>query len=130
MTTRPTRAKVDGDEQVEILRAIWNEMKGLNARVDKTNERLDGTNERLEATKDELVREMSGLRTELKSEIDVLRKNVVEVELRLATAVTELSTDVRELSGLIHGWREEHREDRADVRSRVERIEKHLGLDR
>jgi hypothetical protein len=34
-----------GDEQVTILRAIWNEMKALNARVEKTNERLDQTNE-------------------------------------------------------------------------------------
>src|SRR5581483_8528370 len=38
------------DEQVELLRAIWNEMKALNGRVDGTNGRLDETNARLEQT--------------------------------------------------------------------------------
>jgi hypothetical protein len=29
------------DEQLEVLRAIWGEMKGLNGRVNTTNDRLD-----------------------------------------------------------------------------------------
>jgi outer membrane murein-binding lipoprotein Lpp len=99
------------DEQVAILRAIWNEMKALNARVDKTNERLDA------------------VREELKSEVDSLRRRGVESEVRLATVTTQLSTDVQELSGLIREWREEHRSDRADVRARLARLERHLGLD-
>jgi len=48
------------NEQTELLRAIWNEMKALganlgarisdtNARLDQTNARLDQTNVRLEA---------------------------------------------------------------------------------
>jgi hypothetical protein len=43
-------------EQIEILRGMWREMKGLNGRIDKTNERLDK------------------LCTEIKSEIGALRE--------------------------------------------------------
>lgn len=106
-----------GGEQVEVLRAIWNEMKALNARVDQTNARLDQTNARLDA-----------LRDELRVEIDGLRRRVVESEVRLATATTQLSTDVQALSGLIREWREEHRADRAELRTRIARLEEHAGL--
>jgi len=100
------------DEQVEILRAIWNEMKALNARVDKTNAcldqtnaRLDETNARLDAVRTELKVEIAGLRSELRDEMGSLRNRVVESEGRLATATTTLSGNVQELSGLIRGAR-------------------------
>ena len=109
------------DEQVEILRAIWNEMKGLNGRVDKTNDRLD-------AVRVEVKGEIAELRTELKSEVDQLRRRVVESEVRLATATTQLSTEVQSLGGLIREWREEHRSDRADIRHRIERLEDRVGI--
>ena len=109
------------DEQVEILRAIWNEMKGLNGRVDKTNERLD-------AVRLEVKYEIVELRTELKDELDQLRRRVVESEVRLATATTQLSTEVQSLGGLIREWREEHRADRADIRHRIERLEDRAGI--
>ena len=42
MPARRGGSKKNGDnEQVEILRAIWNEMKALNSRIDKTNASLD-----------------------------------------------------------------------------------------
>jgi chromosome segregation ATPase len=104
------------DQQVEILRGIWNEMKALNARVDQTNARLDQTNARLEA-----------IRVELRDEIDGLRRRVVESEVRLATATTQLSSDVQALSGLIREWREEHRGDRAELRARIARLEERVG---
>lgn len=121
-----------GDEQVKVLRAIWTEMKALKAslereleatrvelgsRIDQTNARLDQTNARLDA-----------VRSELKDEIDGLRRRVLESEVRLATAVTQLSTDVQSLSGLIREWREEHRADRAEMRVRLNRLEEHVGL--
>jgi hypothetical protein len=77
-------------EQVEILRAIWNEMKALNARVDQTNARLD-------AMRIELKAEIHAVRVELKDEVDSLRRRVVESEVRLATATTQLSSDVQSL---------------------------------
>ena len=133
------RSKSEGAEQVEILREIWNEMKALNSRVDKTNQRLDKTNERLDAVRTELKQEIGDLRSELKQEmtelrsdikdeVDQLRRRVVESEVRLATATTQLSTDVQSLSGLIREWREEHRSDRAEIKRRLERIEAHVGL--
>jgi uncharacterized protein YlxW (UPF0749 family) len=97
-------------EQVQILRAIWNEMKALNGRVDQTNARLDA------------------VRAELRGEIDGLCRRVVEAEVRLATATTQLSADVQTLSGLIREWREEHRTDRAELRVRVARLEQRVGL--
>ena len=98
------------DPHLEVLRGIWNEIKTLVARVEQTNQRLDA------------------VRVELKDEIDVLRRRVVESEVRLATATTELSSDVRELSGLIREWREEHRADRVELRARVARLEEHAGI--
>jgi uncharacterized protein involved in exopolysaccharide biosynthesis len=110
-------AKRGDSEQLQVLRAIWTEMKALNGRVDQTNVRLDQTNARLDA-----------MRTELRDEIDGLRRRVVESEVRLATATTQLATDVQALSGLIREWREEHRADRADIRARITRIEQRVGI--
>lgn len=131
------RAKNGGSEdpQVELLRAIWTEMKALNSRVDKTNERLDTTNERLDAVRTELKDELTHVRTELKDEItevkhgvDMLGRRMIESEVRLATATTQLAADVQTLSGLVRDWREEHRSDRAELRDRVARLEQHTGI--
>jgi hypothetical protein len=112
MATRKRGGSTVPDEHLEVLRAIWTEMKGLNARVDKTNDRLEA------------------VRQELKDDQDALRRRVVESEVRLATVVTQLSSDVHERNGLIREWRSEHRADRADLRSRIDRIEEHVGIGR
>jgi uncharacterized protein YlxW (UPF0749 family) len=98
------------DPQLAVLRAIFEEMKLLNARVERTNERLDA------------------VRTDVTDELDHLRRRVVESEVRLATATTQLSGDVQTLSGLIREWREEHRSDRAEMKDRVARLEQHVGI--
>jgi predicted nucleic acid-binding Zn-ribbon protein len=131
-------ARRRGNEQVELLRAIWNEMKALNGRVDQTNARLDQTNARLDQTNarisetnarlDQTNARLDAVRTEIRDEIDGLRRRMVESEVRLATATTQLAGDVQVLSGLIREWREEHRADRAELRVRVARIEEHVGL--
>jgi hypothetical protein len=121
------------DEQVELLRAICSEMKALNGRVDTTNVALRSE---LGGLRSEFKEEIRGLRSgfaedfllmraDLKSEI---RRNV-ERDLRLGTAVAELSLDVRELTGIVHAWRDEHRIDREDLRERVTRIERRIGID-
>jgi len=138
------------DEQLEVLRGIWGEMKGLNGRVDTTNERLDQTNERLGQTNQrlddlrrELKTEIGELRGELRSEvgalkaemsglrtdIDLVHRRSVDRDMRLATSLAELSRDVRELTVVVHDWRDEHRLDREDLRGRVERLERHAGLE-
>jgi len=121
------------DEQVELLRAIWSEMKALNGRVDTTNATLHGEVGALTA---ELHASFDGLRSEFKEEFFALRTDLktevrrnLERDVRLGTAVAELSLDVRELTGIVHAWRDEHRLDREDLRERVARLERRVGLD-
>jgi predicted RNase H-like nuclease (RuvC/YqgF family) len=133
------------DEQLEVLRAIWGEMKGLNGRVTTTNERLDELRGELKAEMGELRGEVGGLKAEmgglkaemgglkaemggLRSDIDLVHRRSVDRDLRLGTSLTELSRDVRELTLVVHDWRDEHRLDREDLRGRVERLERHVGL--
>ena len=61
------------DEQVELLRGIWNEMKVLNGRVSITNDRLDE------------------VRVELKSEIAALRVETREGPTEVAAAAESVS---------------------------------------
>ncbi len=128
------------DEQVELLRGIWSEMKGLNGRVDTLNGRVDTLNESLRremgALRSEFGEQLGGLRTEIKGEIGELRIDLkvearrnVERDLRLGTTIAELSLDVRELTGIVHAWRDEHRIDREDLRERVARLERRVGLE-
>lgn len=107
----------DGEQQLEVLRAIWAEMKGLNGRI-------DGVRADLGDVKAELVT----LRADVKIEDDALRRRLTESEVRVSTAVTELSGETRALALLIREWRDEHRTERGELRGRVDRIEKHLGL--
>ncbi len=134
------------DEQVEILRAIWNEMKALNGRVTTTNSRLDDLRSELKSEVGGLKSEMGGLKTEMSSlnsevtgikvemvgmraDIDLVHRRSVERDIRLGTSLTELARDVRELSHVVHDWRDEHRLDRAELHERVGRLERHAGLE-
>ncbi|MBI5490318.1 MAG: hypothetical protein HY905_23480 [Deltaproteobacteria bacterium] len=126
MTTRPRGSRSgNASAQVAILREIWNEMKALKASLETELEltrrelasRIDQTNKRLDAVP-----------AELKDEIGGLRGRLLESEVRLATATTALAGDVRDLGSLIRDWRDEHRADRSEFRSRVARIEQHVGL--
>ncbi len=95
------------NEQTELLRNIWNEMKAVNGRVNQTNERLDTaiarinqTNERLGQTNEQLG--------ELRAEV---RSGFQRIDERF--------------DALLLG---EHGREHAELRSRVVRIEDHLGL--
>ena len=111
----------DDSTEVEVLRMIWNEMKALRQSLEG---RIDQTNARLE----ELTAEVHQDRAEVREELGAIRGRVTESEVRLATATTQLSCDVQDLSVLIREWRVEHRGDREDLRKRVDRIERHVGL--
>jgi hypothetical protein len=143
------------DEQIELLRGIWNEMKALNGRIDTTtaalHEEIGGLRsefkEEIGGLRSEFGEQLRGLRSEFKEEIGGLRSGFaedfllmradlkgeirrnVERDLRLGTAVAELSLDVRELTGIVHAWRDEHRIDREDLRERVTRLERRIGID-
>jgi hypothetical protein len=121
------------DEQVELLRAIWNELKALNGRVDTTNAAL---HDEIGGLRSAVRDEMGSLRTEAREEFLLLRTELkgegrrnVERDARLGTALAELSLDVRELTGVVHAWRDEHRTDREDLRERVARLERRVGLE-
>jgi hypothetical protein len=121
------------DEQVELLRSIYGEMKALNGRVDATNAALHGE---LGGLRSEFKEELGGLRAESREEFLLLRTDFksevrrnVERDVRLGTAVAELALDVRELTGIVHAWRDEHRIDREDLRERVSRLERRVGLE-
>jgi len=117
------------DEQLEVLRAIWGEMKGLNGRVNTTNERLDELRRELKTEIGELRVELKSEMSVLRGDIDVVHRRSVERDLRLGTSLTELSRDVRELTVVVHDWRDEHRLDREHLRGRVERLERRAGLE-
>jgi hypothetical protein len=117
------------DEQVELLRSIRDEMRALNGRVDATNaaihDEIGGLRSEFVGLRSDVKDEIGDLRSDLKTEI---RRNV-DRDLRLGTAVAELALDVRELTGVVHAWRDEHRIDREDLRERVARLERRVGLE-
>lgn len=101
---------------MKILREIWTEMKALNGRTDQTNLCLDKTREELSAR-------LEAVRVELEEETSELRRRMVDSELPLATATTQLAADIQQLTSVIRDWREEHRADRAELEGRVRSLE-------
>ncbi|MBI3185217.1 MAG: hypothetical protein HYZ28_24025 [Myxococcales bacterium] len=81
-------------EQLEVLRAIWNEMKAVKASLERE---LLATRQDLGARIDQTNLKLEEVRRELRDEIDSVRRRMIESETRLATATTELSADVRDL---------------------------------
>lgn len=120
------------EEQVEILRMIWEEMKAVKASLEKqltaTREELGAHIEQTNARIDQTNRNLESLAQRSDENFQVLTNRITESEMRLATATTELAADVHVLSDLIRDWRQEHREDRARLERRVARIEDHIGL--
>jgi uncharacterized protein YkvS len=107
------------DEQLELLRGIWNEMKTLNGRITKTNESLG-----------ELRTEVrDGIRG-LTERVDAVHSRAVERDLRLAGDLRDLKLDVRDLKNVAFAWHDEHRADRTNLQERVERLERHVGIER
>jgi len=95
----------DRDEHLEVLRAIWGEMKTLNsringvrddlggridglrdfmgARIDALNARVDGTNERLDSQRGDLKEAISSSRFE-RGRLETLERRVDALEQRTA----------------------------------------------
>jgi predicted nucleic acid-binding Zn-ribbon protein len=117
----------NNNEQTELLRNIWNEMKALGtnlgSRIDQTNDRLDQTNDRLDQ-----------MYVELSSRIDVtnLRLESVEGALRdLAGQQLELTQFVKKITARQDERLTElaNRQDAeiTDLKHRVNRIETRLA---
>ncbi len=125
-----------GDQQVEILRLIWNEVKATKVSLETRLETgLRTTREelcaRIDQTREELGARIDGLGASIEQvneTVDAQGRRITESEMRLATATTELARDVHELSGLLREWRQEHRVDHKGLKRRVENLEDHAGL--
>ena len=138
----------EDNEQTELLRNIWNQIKALDQnlgrRIDKTNEEVAGVKQEVAGVK----QEVAGVKQEvasLKQEVTHLRTDVdgLKVELiGLRGDVDGLRGDVDELKVEVKGIRvatqsgfellarADTRRDRDvdDLRSRIERVEQHVGL--
>lgn len=84
------------DLAIEILKDIRTQLGQMSERIDGTNERLDQANDRL----------------------DNLTRRVVESEVRMATAITDLA-------GTVHGMADILRASH-DLRPRVENCEREI----
>jgi predicted nucleic acid-binding Zn-ribbon protein len=121
----------ENNEQTELLRNIWNEIKSVNqnlsSRIDQTNERLDLMNKELRgeiaSSKIDLGRRIDQTNERLDSVRSELITRMTESEIRLATATNELALNVRSLSGIISEWRKEHRASTEQISQRVTRLE-------
>ena len=105
--TRSRRtARAPEDEQIVLLRAIWNELKALNARADQTNEQLAKTNQRLDKTNKRVAKtndRLNAIRDDLKQDFDSLQPS------------DESDTDAQA----------EHEE----YSTRISRLERHVGIE-
>lgn len=113
-------------ETNRILMMIWTEMKALNGRIDQTNARLDATNARLDATNARLEAGFREMREEFDAKIDDLRRQMVEADMRVATAVAELAADVRALTRHLREGRPQlvaHEERITKLEARVDALE-------
>ncbi len=99
------------DEQVELLRGIWNEMKALNGRIEKTNDGLAELRGEVRTGLAEVRAEIGELRTDVRTDLTELRDRIdathsrsVHRDMRLAGSISQLALDVRDLTLVIHEW--------------------------
>lgn len=63
----------------------------------------------------------------MRVDLTAVHKRTIETEVRVSTAVNELTDTVMLLRETIVGWRAEHRADRELLRNRLDSIESRLG---
>jgi putative component of toxin-antitoxin plasmid stabilization module len=107
---------------VEILRAIWNEMKTLNGKTDRVREELSSRLDRVTAELSGRIDNVAQGLADLRGEVVELRQEITE--LREETAKGLATLDVR-LDNFLIG---QHGREHGALRDRVTRIETHLGL--
>jgi chromosome segregation ATPase len=70
------------DLTVRILTDIRDELRTTNQRIDQTNQRIDQTNQRLDQTN---------------ARLEQMRQHSVESEIRLGTAITDMTGTLHEV---------------------------------
>ena len=101
----------DRDEHLEVLRAMWGELKAMNGRIGETNERLERTNGRLEG---------------LDQRFELLTRRVDSIEVNVVGALAIGNERLAQVLSVARDARlDRHRLD--DVERRVDALEKKVG---
>jgi outer membrane murein-binding lipoprotein Lpp len=115
-------------ETNKILRAMWNENKLLNQKIDRVAQEVADTRRDLGARIDGVQQEVAGVRQDLGARIDGVKHD-------LGARIDDVSVEVRAVrnatqSGFELLARADARRDRelAEVRERLDRVEQHVGL--
>jgi predicted nucleic acid-binding Zn-ribbon protein len=107
------------DEQTELLRGIWNEIKelgkNLGSRIDQTNAKLEQTRNELSARIHQTNERIDQTNERLEELRDELSTRITQSEIHTATAITDLVGTLGEMKTLFS--------DRLDLRGRVARCE-------
>ena len=110
------------DEQTELLRGIWNEIKelgkNLGSRIDQTNAKLEQTRNELSARIDQTNARIDQTNERLEELRDELSTRITQSEIHTATAITDLVGTLGEMKTLFS--------DRLDLRDRVARCEHNI----
>ena len=104
-------------EQTELLRSIWSEIKTINQSLGK---RIDATNTRLDDVKGELK--------QLRGEVTQLRGEVTELRDDMKLELTAVRTATQDGFQLLARRDARHEGELDDLRTRLDRVEKHVGL--
>jgi predicted nucleic acid-binding Zn-ribbon protein len=115
------------DEQTEILRGIWQELKDLGQNL---GERIDRTNERLDDTREALRGELAEMRRELLARIDGTNSRIDETNSRLdkvEEALKDLAGQQLMLTRYVGTVVDRHEQAIADLRERLARLEGQAG---
>ena len=120
-------------EVLEVLRGMWGEMKTVSARINTTNERLDrlgaDLNARIDETNERLDRGLSDLGARIDETNERLDRGLSDLGARIDETNRRLEIGfghlTRRIDNVLVGG---HRDEHAELRDRVGRIEEHVGL--
>ncbi len=124
------------DEHLIALRGMWEEMKLLGRKIDRTNDRLDAVRTDLSARIDRTNDRLDAVRTDLSARIDAVSERIDGVRTEfvrvLADADIRLSTELLAVRQTLDGLNALLRERFASqaellkLRERVDRLEQRL----
>lgn len=101
------------NKSLEMLRNIWNEMKAVNGKIDKTNSRLDELRTDLGDRIDKTNERIDALGANLGARIDATNLRLDKVEVRLGqveSAVKEVSAQHKWLNAFVANTHEKTQE--------------------
>jgi septal ring factor EnvC (AmiA/AmiB activator) len=106
------------DEQLEVLRAIWGEMRALNGRIETTNLELRGVSGRIERLEAGFAR-LEQQQAQTNDRLERLERRQTEDSVRLATEVVAVAKAITEVRDLL-------REDR-QLRAKIDEHDRRIA---